>query len=367
MNFIFTTTDKVVAKNPRQIHQDPAFTLELNPNKTIVIIVAAFRSGSTFLGSIFDVNPRVQYMMEPFHSQHLRNLMKRPGAIFGVRPDHTVSDWKMLYLQQMLHNCTIYQSPFTSVYHWCGTTAEHLHRFNTTYCDRSKWVNGISQQEICRYRKITVIKVIRLGDLGSLMKIVNIKSADIKIIHLLRHPVAVMMSRKTSKLFFIWDERTTIEGDRSDQDAKSQMRNKIAWEAYNYCDNHLKSINFIRDNPWFRERYMRVTHREMSLQPVEIAERVYNFVGEKLDDRIREHIFNLTGAQSAGYWKKEPKAMNIYRNSSDIITHWMKFTGNYVKYWDSNSIEGQCKQLFQYLKQPYTGDGSWRNFNFRET
>ena len=64
--------------------QDPAFTLELNPNKTLVIVLSAFRSGSTFLGSIFDVNPHIQYLMEPFHSQAMRNLMaKGPSTIFG--------------------------------------------------------------------------------------------------------------------------------------------------------------------------------------------------------------------------------------------------------------------------------------------
>ena len=340
--------------------QDPAYTLNINPNKTIIIILAAFRSGSTYLGSIFDANPHIQYLMEPFHSEHMKNLDRR-GAILGARSDHTEADWRMLYLQQMLHNCTLYQTPFPGKHNWCGTKAEHLHRFNTTECDRNQWVNGLSQQAICRYRKITVIKVIRLTDLTELLKIANIKSADIKIIHLLRHPVALMMSRKTQRFFFDWNKKTKIEGDKS-IDAIPQRRIKVAWEVYNYCSENLRSTDFIENNPWFAARYMRVTHRDMSLKPLEMAEKVYDFIGETMIDKVREHIYNITGAQSEGYLNRRPEALNIFRNSTDVITHWKKITGHYVQYWDIFSIEDQCKRLFGHLDQPFTVDSVSRNY-----
>ena len=106
--------------------QDPALNLPLNRNKKFIILLTSFRSGSTFLGSLFDSNPTMQYLFEPFHNAQIRTLRKQ-SALFGARADHTESDLRMLYLQQMLHNCTmhvslIYSGPYT----WCGTQEERI-------------------------------------------------------------------------------------------------------------------------------------------------------------------------------------------------------------------------------------------------
>ena len=85
---------------------------------------------------------------------------------------------------------------------------------------------------------------------------------------------------------------------------------------------------------------------------------MYDFIGQPLHDNIREHIFNLTEAQSEGYINRRPEALNLFRNSTDLIDRWKKMTSNYVKYWDVIAIEEQCKILFKHLKQTFTGDGT---------
>ena len=108
---------------------DPAFTMDLNRDKKFVLLVASFRSGSTFVGQLFDQNPRVQYLFEPFHEKTLSELEKR-GAIVGARPDHTISDLRMLYLQQVMSNCSVYPtSVIQERYEYCGTKEEHMHRY----------------------------------------------------------------------------------------------------------------------------------------------------------------------------------------------------------------------------------------------
>ncbi|KAL5259699.1 hypothetical protein ACHWQZ_G009967 [Mnemiopsis leidyi] len=334
---------------------DPAFNLDLNPHKKLIIVLAAFRSGSTFLGNLFDSNPTMQYMFEPFHSSHIRNLRAR-GALIGARSDHTESDLRMLYLQQMLHNCTVYLTPFPEKYQWCGTAQEHLHRFNTTDCPKAMLGNGISQQEICRYRKTTVIKVIRLEDLKDILKIAQIKSADVQVIQLLRHPVALMMSRRTGGKFFMWDSRTMVEPELLATGDVIQRRTKMAWEAFNYCYNHVKAMEFVESDPWLKERYLRVSHHEMSLKPLETAERVYSFIGEKLTDHIREYIRNITGAESEGFKNAPKHALNVYRNSTEIVNKWKDLVSSTVKYWDVFSIEYQCKRMFGPLIHEFTVD-----------
>ncbi|XP_063678517.1 carbohydrate sulfotransferase 1-like [Bolinopsis microptera] len=345
-----TKTQSMASSIPHRPSQDPAFNLKLNPNKKLIIIVAAFRSGSTFLGNLFDNNPTMQYLFEPFHNAHIRNLRDRNG-LFGARPDHTESDLRMLYLQQMLHNCTIYPTPFHHQYAWCGSKEENLLRFNSTECGGRK-IPG-SQQEICRYRDTTVIKVIRLADLSDILKIAQIRSANVKIIQLLRHPVALMMSRRTGGEFFMWDIKTNVELVAGDI---NQRRIKIAWEAFNYCNDHLKAMELVESDPWLKDRYLRVTHHGMSLKPLETAEKVYSFVGATLTDHIKEYIRNITEAKSEGF-KSAPKlALNVYMNSTDLATKWMKLVSATVKYWDVFSIEAQCKRMFKPLIHEFSVD-----------
>ena len=47
------------------------------PQKMFVILVTGFRTGSTFLGELFNQNPDVLYLFEPFHQQNIKNLAEK--------------------------------------------------------------------------------------------------------------------------------------------------------------------------------------------------------------------------------------------------------------------------------------------------
>ena len=335
---------------------DPAFNLPLDPNKRIIILLTSFRSGSTFLGNLFDNNPTIQYVFEPFHDQ-LMTVLQKQKFIIGARPDHTESDLRMLYLQQMLHNCTVTVNRIVAEkYRWCGLPKENLHRFNTTECNKEiqKRNPEVYQQEICRYRNTTVIKVIRMRHLSELQKISNIKSANIQIIHLLRHPVPCMMSRRTGRIFFMWQDRTKIEPEPHDL---SKRRIKMAWEAFNYCYDNLKSIEFVKTHAtWLKDRYLKVTFKEMSLKPLETAEKVYSFINETLTDKMIEYIASITEGQSDRHLKNKNQALNVYKNSTEIESKWKKLISASVKLWDVFSFEAQCKLLFEHLDSVFSVD-----------
>ena len=53
--------------SPQQDPWDPSFTLQPDPNKLFIFLIASFRSGSTFLGQLFATNPDVLYLFEPIH------------------------------------------------------------------------------------------------------------------------------------------------------------------------------------------------------------------------------------------------------------------------------------------------------------
>ena len=75
----------------------------------------------------------------------------------------------------------------------------------------------------------------------------------------------------------------------------------------NYCcNNQFKAVSLVESDPWLKDRYLRVTHHEMLLKPLETAEKVYSFTGTTLINHINEYVRNITEAKSEGP-KHSPK------------------------------------------------------------
>ena len=47
-------------------------------------------------------------------------------------------------------------------------------------------------------------------------------------------------------------------------------------------------------------RFLRVTHDDMSLKPVETAEKVYQFIGKKIPDSMSEFLLQHTSSHEKG-------------------------------------------------------------------
>ena len=339
------TRTKLANQRLIRLAQDPAFNLDLNVTKKVIILLSSFRTGSTFLGQLFNNNPRMQYIFEPFHDGVMRTLYER-GNLVGARADHTYSDLRMLYLQQIMHNCSLWKTPFSVKFEFCGTPQENMARFNSTKCDVSKVEDGVTHQQVCRYRDILVIKVIRLQDLGDIMKIAQIKSANIKIIHLLRHPIPMMMSRLMGGRAFYWRKYKKFEFFENEL---SERRFTKAWETYNYCFENMKSIRFVHNSDWLRNNYMSVTHRQLSLDSIGTAEKVYQFVNEMLVDDIKDFMHNITSQLVKG-------PLSSYRISADIVDAWRTLASKRLKFWDIQSMSQQCKLLLEKMDEKFVLD-----------
>jgi len=320
---------------------DPAFQLELDPNKKLVILFSPFRGGSSFLGQLFDQNSAVQYLFEPFHDLAMRTLVE-DGSLMGSASRHTEADLRMLYLQQILHNCTMFATVFYEKYEYCGSVDEHLARFNSTKCIRGLLRSGETHQEICKYRDTTVLKVIRLQYLSDIMKIQNIKSANIKIIHLTRHPVPLMMSRRTAGHYFY------LKADYRLPPALTLQKNRIqlAWETFDYCYKTLQNIRYLESNVWMKERYMRLSHEELSLRPIETAQTVYNFLDMELTDNLKEILTNLTSGAATDITKNVEAALNTAKNSTFILEKWKRFSRT-IKTFEVAIMETECAELYK--------------------
>ena len=239
----------------------------------------------------------------------------------------------------------MHHTAFPEKYEWCGTEEENFERLGVKECPGAwnaprPWLN----QEFCRRRKTTVLKTIRLLRIKDLYKIKHIENVNLKIVHLIRDPRAMMASRRTGGAFFLSGYNKIAYLPKEELDVK------VAWEANLACHGDLENIEFVQnsDSERLKSRYMTITHRRMSLQPLETAQEVYNFLGIPLLDNIKEYLVNIThGIYGGGTYGPLLTA----KNSTEILDNWKKSV--YIDQNQLKIVEEECKELMEKLDIPF--------------
>ena len=324
---------------------DPAFNLSMNTEKHFVILLASMRGGSTFLGKLFDENPRVQYIFEPVHDGQVKNFYNEKKLVQS-QERHTSKELSMLYLQQIFHDCNLFDTAFyRERWKWCGDVQENMARFGAADCPKASLMS-----DLCKYRHTSVLKVIRLRRLSDLMLIRNIRSLDFQIVHFTRHPMGLMESRAVRN-FFAWDRKANFN-ERKYWSDSSEMTTKIAWEAHSYCSEAVEIMRFIEREAWLKDRYLRVTHQQLSLDPVDTAKIIYDFLGLNFTPELREFVENTTQGTVQNeftHW-----AINTSRISQNVISKWKRMEK--VLRCQMNAIEAVCTNFFLLTKNSFSLD-----------
>ena len=130
--------------------------LAISSRELVVVLHCSFRSGSSFLGELFNNNPDAFYVFEP---------------LTGTKPDQHLQ-----ILERVINTC--------NSRHW-GIT-ERTNSFNHPETVFSR----------CLFNQILAIKTVRIRDI-SLLRNLTIwdSSTPLRVVHLLRDPRAVLQSR----------------------------------------------------------------------------------------------------------------------------------------------------------------------------
>lgn len=306
-----------------EAHGDPR-----SSKKMYVILVTGFRTGSTFLGELFNQNADVLYLFEPFHQNHIKALV-RDNAIHGATEENTLLEQRTAYLDQMINNCQVEWPMFggMSLGMKCGSAEENMKRYGTPECDKAdkRW------DKQCTRRDIVALKLIRLQRIQHLELVPGIKDANVYVIHLIRDPRGTMNSRLGFGTFYLDD----IENLK----VKPLTPEKMGIAAANLCDREWDNIQYTEKLPdWLQGRFLRVTHDEMSLEPIKIAERVYEFLGKKIPDDMSDFLISHTTV-------KEKGVLNTSRNSTEVLEKWK----NNLKPDIVRAIEDKCKNVMDFM------------------
>lgn len=188
---------------------------------------------------------------------------------------------------------------------------------NQTQCLQA--CDGTSLQgveETCAAYSHVVLKEVRFFELESLYPLFQDPNLDLRIIHLVRDPRAVMRSREESAKAFERDNAVVLE-QRNVPAAEVQYQ--VMQEI---CHSHVR-INeraILKAPPFLKGRYKMVRYEDMAHDPLREIIGMYEFVGLEMTGQLEEWIYKVTHGKGKGSKKEAFKITS--RNAVDISQAW---------------------------------------------
>ncbi|XP_034542022.1 carbohydrate sulfotransferase 1 [Notolabrus celidotus] len=281
---------------------DDGWTVEL-PRKHILLF-ATTRSGSSFTGQLLNQHPEIFYVFEPlFHvqqaftnsSSRLRRSLDR-RALLGAYRDlllnlytcdlHFMENYIRPEPQDHLTNSFFRRS---SSHALCsppvcveGSDAAASDLPDETWCPKKCGALNLTLASMsCLSRGHVAIKTVRVPEVGDLRTLTEDPRLDLKIIHLVRDPRAVLASRMVAfsdqfRAWKIWNA------------TGRQPRYVDLSQITSTCKDMTASAETGLQKPaWLRGRYMPVRYEDLAFHPKEKAAEIYRFVGVEMEDRVR--------------------------------------------------------------------------------
>ncbi|CAJ1057141.1 carbohydrate sulfotransferase 1 [Xyrichtys novacula] len=313
---------------------DDGWTVEF-PRKHILLF-ATTRSGSSFTGQLLNQHPQVFYVFEPlFHvqqaftnsSSRLRRSLDR-RALLGAYRDlllnlftcdlHFMENYIRPEPQDHLTNSFFRRSSSHALCSppvcseegdadlpdeaWCPKKCAAL---NLTLASMS-----------CLSRGHVAIKTVRVPEVGDLRTLTEDPRLDLKIIHLVRDPRAVLASRMMAfsdqfRAWKIWNA------------TGRQPRYVDLSQITSTCKDMTASAETgLQRLAWLRGRYMPVRYEDLAFNPEKKAAEIYRFVGLTMEDRVRTWIEKNTKSNVSSSTSEWNHRYSTRRNSRATAESW---------------------------------------------
>ncbi|XP_077148682.1 carbohydrate sulfotransferase 4-like [Ranitomeya variabilis] len=309
-----------------------------------VLILSSWRSGSSFIGQIFNHHPDVFYLFEPGHSVWMR--FRKEGAKllhYAVRDLlHSLFTCDVTPLQhyvsgdrQLISSISF----FAESQALCSLPSCSLplppEGYNRSKCfQQCKKSTFDEMEKACGTYSHRVMKTVRILDYSVLLPLFRDPALDLRIIHLVRDPRAIASSRK----YFDLSVDDLIVLKEHDTDTKGPVIATICKAQANIN----KMVNTAGD--YLKRRYLLVRHEDLSREPIANTKKIYEFSGLKMTPDLEQWVYNITHFNV----REKNTFMTFSRKSSDVVQQWRKTMDfNNVK-----ETEEYCKEamdLFGYL------------------
>ncbi|XP_038560906.1 carbohydrate sulfotransferase 1 [Micropterus salmoides] len=307
--------DEILSHMP----SSPSFSLpSYNGNKrTHILILATTRSGSSFVGQLFNQHPEVFYLFEPLYHVQLallprwaqsRSLAERRVMLGAARdllrslyhchlnslesyirprpPNHSTDKLFRRGASRSLCSPPVCEAPL-------GPEEQSMVLADEGECVRRCGPLNVSlAADACRAKRHAAIKTVRIPQISDLRALIEDPRLNLKVVQLIRDPRGILASRietfrDTYRLWRLW--RAT--GRRP--------HNLDLGQINTVCEDFLRSVSMGLARPaWLRGRYMLLRYEDLARYPLQKTRELYSFLGLVLHHSVEDWIMNNTRGSS---------------------------------------------------------------------
>nr|XP_033772741.1 carbohydrate sulfotransferase 5-like [Geotrypetes seraphini] len=308
------------------------------PLKSQLLILSSWRSGSSFVGQLFNQSPDVFYLLEP--TRHVWTIFSRRSPNFIQAP--------MRDLLRAIFSCNmsafepyIQKHQFVSnLFGWkesralCSPPVCNA-LLRSDFIDRPKCMHICHQspfekmEEACRTYSHVVVKVVRFLNLPILYPLLKDPSLNLKIIHLVRDPRAILSSREYLPGLNVDD--TIISR------AQNSSRN-ISVVMQEICQAQVQIYKAASQNPppFLKDRYLMVRHEDLVRDPLAYLREWYDYVGLSITPKLESWVYNITHRAISN----DRGFMHFSGDSLKIAQKWRKK----LSFQKVKEVQELCKQ-----------------------
>lgn len=313
-----------------------------------ILILSSWRSGSSFVGQLFSQHPSVFYLMEP--AWHVWVTMYQNSAKvlhMAVRDlvrsvflcDMSVFDaympWKrnLSDLFQWAVSRALCSAPACDSFQRTDITSEMACK---TLCGRYPFSKV---EEACKTYSHVVIKEVRFFDLKVLYPLLTDPSLNLKIIHLVRDPRAVVKSREQSVKALARDNGIVLSTNGTKvEDSKYKVMQEI-------CRSHVQIYETATLKPpgFLKDRYLMIRFEDLVRDPLAEISEMYKFADLSLTPNLKSWVYNITHGQGPG--KKKEAFKITSRDAVNVSQAWR----NVLSFQKIKKIQEVCKGAINML------------------
>ncbi|TUK08642.1 Carbohydrate sulfotransferase 6 [Bagarius yarrelli] len=306
------------------ISPPPSDSHMASKGKVHVLLLSSWRSGSSFMGQVFNQHPSVFYLMEP--AWHVWGWLQSPAAnrmrmavrdllhrIFlcdlSVLDAYMPINYNVSNIFMWSHSKALCSPPA------CPLTKQHASE-QDPQCSKHCDVSGFERAtEACYSYSHVVLKEVRFFELESLFPLLQDPAIDLRILHLVRDPRAVYRSREQALTALYKDSSIVLAGNMPKSDSQRRVMQEI-------CRSHIRIYDTaVRKPPDFLQgRYKLLRYEDVVRNPLAEIQRVYDFVGLEMTESLREWVYQITHGKGQGTHAEAFKITE--RNASEVSQAW---------------------------------------------
>lgn len=294
-----------------------------------VILLTHMRSGSTFVGNLFNLHPHVFYLYEPL--LNLRRFSGRFGSEWN-RMEREKNDVYSVEFRRLLNDT------FSCAFEQPQTLKLLLHsawlaKPYTAWRFSIKEETPQSLRDVCKQRTMTVAKTMQTrfpGPIG-IQELIRLCSStprefDCLIVHLVRDPRADLSSL-IEKAFFSSGKIRELFLSRPIPEAGLEL---IEQRALLMCSLVEENLRFVKQMPeLFKGRYKLIRYEDVVRNLPEATADLYEFVGLPMVESMKKWLSDgvppfktdaMKGVKAQRFQPVEDshKAINHWREDQDI-------------------------------------------------